>query len=370
VTHTMSAITKILGSPHAKRLPRSTSATRFDTAGRSAYLRQQLLSFGSLMTSAGTVKTGSLTPGGHHSLDLRERLYAQMLLVRRFEERLLELFDTGELFGTTHCYIGQEANAVGVLNHLLPADIVYSSHRCHGHFLLQSDRPDLLMAEIMGRTTGVVGGRGGSQHLCFENFYSNGVQGGIVPTATGMALAEKMKGTGAVVVAFLGDGTLGEGAVYESLNLASLWRAPILFVVENNRWAQSTPIEKQLAGGIVDRGRAFGIESGEIDSTDAEELFNHFAPLIEQVRERQIPRFEVVSTYRLCHHSKSDDHRPAEEIERYRKTDPIPKLRARLQPEIAEALDRKIARRIEEAVEWARSQPFPEPASLPLNLHE
>ena len=287
-----------------------------------------------------------------------------MVLIRRFEERVLELFAAGELFGTTHCYIGQEANAVAIIPHLAPRDIIFSSHRCHGHFLARTGKADLLMAELMGRATGLVGGRGGSQHICYENFYSNGVQGGIVPTATGMALAEKMLGTGAIATVFIGDGTLGEGLVYEAFNMASLWNVPILFVLENNRWSQSTPVEKQLAGNMLARGRAFGIESGEIESTDAEELFTHFGPIIRRVREQQRPHLEVIHTYRLCHHSKSDDLRPEEEIERHRQNEPLPKLRARLAPDIAQRLDEDARVLVEQAVSWAREQAFPSPETL------
>lgn len=299
----------------------------------------------------------------------REHLYAQMTLARAFDERVLRLFDENELFGTTHCSIGQEANAAGVLNHLEARDVVWSSHRCHAHFLAWSDCPDLLMAELMGRATGVCGGRGGSQHLCFQNFYSNGVQGGIVPTAVGMALAEKMKKTGAIAAVFLGDGTLGEGAVYEALNMASLWSVPILFVLENNRWAQSTPVEKELAGSMIARGQAFGIESGKIDSTDAEELFQHFAPIVDRVRSEQRPHFEIIHTYRLCQHSRSDDMRPQEEVERFRTGDPLPKLRARLPQETAQRIELEAVRRVEDAVSWARSQPFPAVAALAKAAH-
>lgn len=295
---------------------------------------------------------------------LREHLYAQMVLIRRFEERVLELFAAGELFGTTHCYIGQEADAVGTINHLEPRDIIFSSHRCHGHFLARTGKADLLMAELMGRAAGLVGGRGGSQHICYENFYSNGVQGGIVPTATGMALAEKMKGTGAIATVFMGDGTLGEGLVYEAFNMASLWSAPILFVLENNRWSQSTPVEKELAGSMLARGQAFGIESDEIDSTDAEELYHHFAPIIDKVRKQRRPHLEIIHTYRLCHHSKSDDMRPEDEIERHRKNEPLPKLRSRLRPEVADRLDEEARGKVEAAVNWARQQPFPAASTL------
>lgn len=293
-----------------------------------------------------------------------ERLYARMALTRAFEERLLALFGEGELFGTTHCYIGQEANAPAVVSHLSAGDIVFSNHRCHGHFLAYADRPELLMAELMGRATGVVGGRGGSQHVCYGNFYSNGVQGGIVANAVGMALAEKIRGTGAVGVVFIGDGTLGEGIVYEALNMASLWSVPILVVLENNRWAQSTPVELEVAGSMTGRARAFGISAGEIDSTDAEALYAHFAPIVEKVRREQKPHFEVIHTYRLCHHSKSDDHRPEEEVESFRREDPIPKLRARLASEIARRIEEVAQERVGQAVEWARAQPFPDGSRL------
>jgi len=162
-------------------------------------------------------------------------LYQQMILIRKFEELLLDLFSKGKLFGTTHTYVGQEAIAVSVMGHLNKSDIVFSSHRCHGHFLAKEDDPEGLLAEIMGRENGVCGGRGGSQHLHKNNFYSNGIQGGIVANSVGMAFAEKYKKTSNIVVVFMGDGTWGEGISYEALNMASLWSVPLLVVVENNR---------------------------------------------------------------------------------------------------------------------------------------
>lgn len=300
--------------------------------------------------------------------DRREKIFEQMLFIRTFEEELLSRFESGQLVGTTHCYIGQEANAVGVLNHLEAQDIVFSNHRCHGHFLIYGDRPDLLAAELMGRATGLVGGRGGSQHICFQNFYSNGIQGGIVPAATGMALAEREKKTNSVTVVFLGDGTLGQGVVYETLNMASLWGAPILFIVENNRWAQSTPVERELAGDMVSRGQAFGIDAGEIDSTDGEELFAHFQPLVQKVRETQRPHFEVIHTYRLCHHSKSDDMRPREEIERFREAEPLRLFAGRVGSEKEAQIQDRVRDRVQTAFQWAAEQPDPDPSSLRMSL--
>jgi hypothetical protein len=150
-----------------------------------------------------------------------------MFFIRRFEETLLDLFSLGKLVGTTHTYIGQEANAIGLIDHLDPdVDTIFSNHRCHGHYLAFTDDAFGLLCEVMGKAPGVCGGKGGSQHLCKGNFYSNGVLGSIVPVATGIALAEKRKGTGRGLDVFLGDGTLGEGVTYESLNIASLWQLP------------------------------------------------------------------------------------------------------------------------------------------------
>ena len=149
-------------------------------------------------------------------------------------------------------------------------DIVFSNHRCHGHYLAYGGDAHALFAELMGRATGVCGGRGGSQHLHWRNFYSNGVQGGIIPIATGMALAEKYKKSGCATVAFLGDGTLGEGVIYEAFNMASLWKVPILYVLENNHIAQTTAIDLAVAGNIAARFDAFGIPSTQLSSSDVQ----------------------------------------------------------------------------------------------------
>src|SRR3990172_8139481 len=240
--------------------------------------------------------------------------YERMYFIRRFEETLLDLFGQGKLVGTTHTYIGQEADAVGVVAHLDPErDVVFSNHRCHGHYLAFSDDAFGLLCEVMGKAPGVCGGKGGSQHLCKGNFYSNGVLGSIVPVATGIALAEKQKGAGAVTTVFLGDGTLGEGVSYESLNMASLWRLPVLFVVENNHYAQSTPVELELAGSIPARGAAFGIEVAELDTTDVAEIHEAASRAVARIREAGEPYFLVLHTYRFSPHSKGDDNRdPAE----------------------------------------------------------
>jgi acetoin:2,6-dichlorophenolindophenol oxidoreductase subunit alpha len=286
-------------------------------------------------------------------------LYEQMLVIRRFEETLLAMFSAGELVGTTHAYIGQEAGAVAVIGHLDRArDVVFSNHRGHGHYLAFTGDLTGLFAEVMGRADGVCGGKGGSQHLCRGNFYSNGVQGSIVPVATGMALAEKAKGTGAVVVVFLGDGTLGQGTVYESLNMAALWRLPILFVVENNHYAQTTPIELAVAGSIPARGAAFGMAVTDLDTTDVEELHAAAGDLIARIRATGEPSFLVLDTYRFAPHSKGDETRDPAEIAAQRPRDPLRVVRDRLDPVLLDAIADAAERRVAQARAIAEAAPL------------
>jgi TPP-dependent pyruvate/acetoin dehydrogenase alpha subunit len=260
-------------------------------------------------------------------------LMHEMLRIRLFEEQALEEFSRGRLFGTTHTCIGQEADAVGVIGVLRRSDVVFSNHRGHGHYLAHGGSMHALAAELMGRSTGVSGGLGGSQHLHFPGFYSNGVQGGIVPCAVGMALAEKRRNSGAIIAVFLGDGTLGEGVVYESLNIASLWRLPVLFVVENNRYAQTTPLSANFAGDFSLRFKAFGIDIDELDTTDVIVISKAATLAVSSVRELGAPRAMLLNTYRLSPHSKGDDFRDPAEIEHFRQFDPINLLGARLSHE-------------------------------------
>ena len=288
--------------------------------------------------------------------------YERMFFIRRFEEALLDLFAQGKLAGTTHTYIGQEANAVGVIANLEPErDTVFSNHRCHGHYLAFTDDAFGLLCEVMGKAPGVCGGKGGSQHLCNGNFYSNGVLGSIVPVATGIGLAEKRKGTGAVSTVFLGDGTLGEGVTYESLNMASLWRLPVLFVVENNHYAQSTPVELELAGSIPARGRSFGIEVAELDTTDVLEVHEEAKRAVSRIRETGEPFFLVIHTYRFSPHSKGDDNRDPAEIEERRQRDPLKIAGAALDSAERLSIEEACEKRLAETIEAAEAAPAATP---------
>jgi acetoin:2,6-dichlorophenolindophenol oxidoreductase subunit alpha len=263
------------------------------------------------------------------NLPIESRFYQQMTLIRYVEERLLQLFSDGQIFGTTHTSIGQEANAVGVLNAIdRERDIIWSNHRCHGHFIAYAGEIEGLFAEIMGRVTGVCGGRGGSQHLCFRNFHSNGIQGGIAPIAVGCALARKKEG--AIAVVFLGDGTMGEGIIYESLNLASLYNAPIIFVVEDNEIAQTTPKELAISGSIVSRAEPFGIRTFSYDGNDAVEINRLSIDVANYVRQESRPAWLYLKTERIGPHSKGDDTRSDTRLKLARSRDPLPPMRQRV----------------------------------------
>lgn len=276
--------------------------------------------------------------------------YHVMLRIRRFEETVLEEFKRGVFSGTTHTSIGQEANAVGVIGSLRQDDVIMTNHRCHGHFLAYGGDPRALFAELMGRSTGICGGRGGSQHIHWRNLYSNGVQGGIVPIATGMALAEKTKKSGAVVVVFIGDGTFGEGVIYEAFNMASLWQLPILYVVENNHIAQTTPTSQALAGSIGLRFESFDIPCVELDSSEVSLISETAARILNEVRDQVAPRALVLHTARFGPHSKGDDTRPEDVLAALKnERDPLTLLEKKLSTTALEQIQAAVEEEIKKA---------------------
>ena len=252
-----------------------------------------------------------------------KELIKEAILIRSVEEKFLELFSQGKLNGTVHTCVGQEFSAVAFAGQLNENDFIFSNHRCHGHYISFTDDYEGLIAELMGKEIGVVGGVGSSQHLCKNNFYSNGIQGGIVPVAAGMALANKLSKNDNIGIVFIGDGTLGEGVVYETMNIISKWEIPLIIVCENNKYAQSTHQNVNLAGDILDRARAFGIETYHSNTWDPDRLIKEAKKSIETVRTSKKPLFHLVDTYRLNPHSKGDDHRDKNEVEKYKEKDPI-----------------------------------------------
>lgn len=297
------------------------------------------------------------------------RLLEKALGIRLFEQKLLKLFGEGRLFGTVHTCIGQEWTGVAVAEHLQAGDVIFSNHRCHGHYLARTGNYLGLFAEIMGREAGICRGRGGSQHICDSNVFSNGIQGGIVPVAAGIAFAKLLQGLSEVVVSFVGDGTLGEGVFYETLNIASKWKLPLVVVLENNLYAQSTPQTQTLSGDIEARARAFGIETMCGSTEDPVALVQELGRAIRYARERNGPFFFRVDTFRLMAHSKGDDDRDRAEVDGFWKRDQL-HLSAASHPEIVESIEHRLTIAIDNAVEEAERSPYasmierpePEPA--------
>ncbi|MCC6145570.1 MAG: hypothetical protein IT368_17325 [Candidatus Hydrogenedentes bacterium] len=286
---------------------------------------------------------------------LAHLLYERMSVIRHTEQTLLRLFSEGRISGTTHTSLGQEAIAAAVGAHVKPGDQVFSSHRCHGHFLACGGDLTGLFAEVMGRESGVCGGRGGSQHLHVAGFHANGVQGGIVGNATGAALAMALRGGEQIAVAFLGDGTLGEGLVYESLNFAALHSLPILYVLEDNGYAQTTPARLAVAGSMTGRAAAFGMSVDSTDASDALDLYDLFESRTAWVRGERKPFFQVVRTYRLGPHSKGDDFRDEAERAAAWQRDPVAAMRRHLSAGEAARIDAHAEGLVDKAVRLAEA---------------
>ena len=252
-----------------------------------------------------------------------DKLYFLMKSIRVFEEKLLELYSNGYINGTIHTYIGQEANAVAIVSQLIDGDGIFSNHRCHGHFLVNTFNFQGLFAEILGKVGAVCNGRGGSQHLHQGNFFSNGVQGSIVPNAAGFALSQKINKNNNIAIVFIGDGTLGQGVIYETMNICSLWNIPLIIICENNGIAQTTETNFSIAGKIIDRAKSFNIDCLTSDTTDCEILYEEASKIIKNVREFQRPFFWEIKTIRLGPHSKGDDTRDSSYISSMKTIDPI-----------------------------------------------
>lgn len=235
-----------------------------------------------------------------------------LLLIRQFELLLLELFADGLVSGTTHTCLGQEYIPVAMAPVLKPA-FVFSNHRCHGHYLAQFRDPAGLLAEVTGRVGGVSGGRGGSQHIYRDGFCSTGILGENVSVALGGAMTMQRMKTGGLAAVYIGDGAWGQGVVYEALNMAQLWGAPLVILVENNGIAQSTPVERSMAGSIRGRAAAFEVHYVEVTETCPLAVRRRLVSHIDRARAGGGPLVVEFRTHRLGPHSKGDDTRTQQE---------------------------------------------------------
>jgi acetoin:2,6-dichlorophenolindophenol oxidoreductase subunit alpha len=300
--------------------------------------------------------------------------YTRMLLIREFEQHIHRLFLRGEVHGTTHLSAGQEAVPVGVCMALEPSDFVSGTYRGHGHALAKGTSPEALAAEMLGRATGVCGGRAGSMNVvdlehgvvgCF------GIVGGSIAAATGAAMTAKRDG--GISVAFFGDGAVNQAYFHECLNFAQVFALPAVFVCENNLYGEFTPMRKVTGGGeIAVRAAAYGVPFEVVDGNDLWAVHDAAQRAVARARAGDGPTLLECQTYRHFGHSKSDPapYRPAEEVERWLERDPVRLARERLladgmpEAELAELEERTLAE-LAEAIEAARAAPFPDPAERP-----
>ena len=317
-------------------------------------------------------KKGALSPER-----LRE-LYREMLLIRRFEEKVEERFRAGELPGFLHVAIGQEAVAVGACSALEDGDVFASTHRAHGHTLARGTHPNAVMAELYGKLEGCSHGYGGSMHLYDVergNLGANAVVGGGLPATVGAALAFKLRGEPRVAVSFFGDGATNTGIFHESLNLAQLWRVPAVFVCEDNSWAESTPKwQHSPIENMADRAKAWGMHAIEVYGQDVEEVYAKTVEALDHARSGDGPVFMDVVTSRFVGHYVGDPqvYRDKEEPKKLRETqDPLERLRVRLAlpEEEVEVLDREVQELVDASVEFAKSGTDPKPEDALKNVY-
>jgi acetoin:2,6-dichlorophenolindophenol oxidoreductase subunit alpha len=318
--------------------------------------------------AVGGAASSELSGPAQHGVEL----YRRMLVVRRFEEAVQSLFQKGEVHGTTHLYVGEEAGAVGVADALGPQDRVAGTYRGHGHALALGVDPQALLDEMLGRESGVCGGRAGSMNVidlehrligCF------GIIGGSISAATGAALALKAQGDG-VAVAFFGEGTTNHGYFHECLNFAAVLRLPVLFVCENNRYGEFTPFEDVTAGDIAARPQTLGIPTETVDGMDVWAVREAAEAAVARARAGEGPQFIQSMTYRFVGHSRSDPgrYRKPGELDEWKQRDPLKVARERLAEafgvdgSVLDGVDAAVEAQFEQIVERSLAAPYPEPA--------
>ena len=306
--------------------------------------------------------------------EMNRRLLKRMITIRRFEERVKVLYRAKEITGAIHLYIGEEATAVGTCEALGPGDYVTSTHRSHGHCIARGLDLKRMMAEMMGRESGVSRGRGGSMHqfdISLGFLGGNGIVGGGIALATGAAFSAKYRKTDRVAVCFFSEGGANQGVLFESLNMASLWRLPVIFVCENNRYAATTPVEKSVCSkDIAPRAEPFGVSWSIADGNDVRDVYNHVRGAVARAREGDGATLIECKTYRIEPHCGIiADGRDKAEVEAWRGAlkDPITRFESLLLSESAltsediSIIRQEVERELDEAIEFARKSPFPAP---------
>lgn len=307
--------------------------------------------------------------------------YRQMVLIRRFEQKCAELYQSGKIGGFLHLYIGQEAVAVGSIGARRDQDHVITAYRDHAHALAVGTSPDALLAELLGKATGVSKGRGGSMHLADvgRNYWGGyGIVGGHVPLGTGIALAEQYKGNDSIVLCYMGDGSTNIGYFHESLNMAGVWDLPIIYIIENNQYGMGTSVSRASAvPDMSTKALAYGMEPVKVNGMNVIEVYEATKAAIDAIHDGKAPQFLEVITYRYEGHSMGDPlrYRTKDEVEKWREDDPIGILERHIYDEKKakkgelEKIDEEVEKVIEAAVEFAEKSPFPALDTLFENIY-
>lgn len=310
-------------------------------------------------------------------------MYEQMLKIRYFDEEVNELYKTGKMPGLAHLYIGEEAIAVGVCEALEPTDYITSTHRGHGHCLAKGAQIDRMFAELLGKAAGYCRGKGGSMHIADPesgNLGANAIVGAGAGLATGAAFANRYLANGRVAVSFFGEGAMGQGLIYEAMNMASLWNLPVVYVCENNTYSEYTYFRETLAGDLKARAEAFGIVADEVDGQDIQAVFSAAQCLIERARKGEGPGFLVCNTYRYYGHHVGDInrtyYRPKEEEEEWKTNrDPVKLLAKRLinnslvDGSILENIEKQVIQEVRAGSEFAINAPYPDKSEVASNVY-
>ncbi len=307
--------------------------------------------------------------------------YRQMVLIRRFEQRSAELYQVGKIGGFLHLYIGQEAVAVGSIAAIQEGDHIITAYRDHGHSLTIGSDPKLVMAELMGKETGVSKGRGGSMHLADveRNYWGGyGIVGGHLPLAVGIALSENYRGTDNAVLCYFGDGSTNIGYFHESLNLAGVWDLPVVFILENNQYGMGTSTDRSTAAeSMLDRAPAYGMKGKRVNGMDILDVYAATMDALAAIRAGEGPQFLEVITYRFEGHSMGDPlrYRTKDEVEKWREDDPIGIFERYLTSEHEinrdqlDEIDASVDEEVEEAVKFAEESPEPDLDTLFDNVY-
>lgn len=316
---------------------------------------------------------------GNAPVEALKNIYRRAVVIREAEKTLQQVFVDGRVPGFLHLTIGQEAVASAVSEFLTPGDTVSSNHRGHGHTLAKGVDLTSFFAEILGRATGLCGGRGGSMHVADLNLGmlgANGIVGAGLPITTGSALALKLRGKGEISVVYFGDGAVAEGLMHECLNIAKLWSLPVLFCCENNGWSEFSPTERQLAVKLSDLAGAFGIDYREADGNDIADMHDAVSEVIGRMRRECIPYVLECHTTRVRGHFEGDkqDYRPEGQVDELSARDPLTIGRQRLADfgvtaDWIETTDAEVKAANDAALETALSAPLPDPANLLVDVY-